>query len=648
MPLKAYFCDMKNTISERVADFLKNYPPFNALESGQLEKLSYEVTIVHKESNSIVFSEKEAPHDCFYVVHKGAIALTKKGSTQVLDICDEGDVFGLRPLLAHENYKLEARAHEETILYAIPIKEFKPLALQNHRVGDFLIESFASNTRNPYSIKHRGKLYGITTESGDGTETKLLDLQPVRYSTDLVTCSEGTQVKTIANTMGKQNVSCILVTQEKLPVGIITDKDLREKVATGQFPITSSAKSIMTAPVITYPKELTVTQAQMAMMKSNISHLVLTEDGTTDTPAVGILSKHDIMVAMGNNPAVLMRAIKRSTTSKRLRSIRQGTLNLLQGYLEQNIPIGLVSKIISELNDASTKQAIGICIKKMPCEPPAKFSWLSMGSQGRSEQLLNTDQDNAILFEDVPQDKLEETRNYFLELGRLISHELNTIGFEYCPAEMMASNPLWCHSLSEWKEVTAHWMGNPGPDEILLSSIFFDYNVTFGEKALADELSLHIFENAKKYPQFLTHLASGALKNPSPSGFFRDFLVEQDGAHKDFFDLKLRALMPLVDAARVLILSHSIKSINNTAERYEKLAELEPQNKELYLACSYASKALLKFRTKQGLLHNDSGRFIELDRLNKEEKIKLKRTFKTIKEIQSLLEIRFQLKNLPR
>lgn len=648
MRLKPYFCDMKNTISERVADFLKNYPPFNALESGQLEKLSYEVTIVHKESNSIVFSEKEAPHDCFYVVHKGAIALTKKGSTQVLDICDEGDVFGLRPLLAHENYKLEAKAHEETILYAIPIREFKPLALQNHRVGDFLIESFASNTRNPYSIKHRGKLYGITTESGDGTETKLLDLQPVRYSTDLVTCTEGTQVKTIANTMGKQNVSCILVTKEELPVGIITDKDLREKVATGEFPITSSAKSIMTAPVITYPKELTVTQAQMAMMKSNISHLVLTVDGTTDTPAVGILSKHDIMVAMGNNPAVLMRAIKRSITSKRLRSIRQGTLNLLQGYLEQNIPIGLVSKIISELNDASTKQAIGICIKKMAGEPPAKFSWLSMGSQGRSEQLLNTDQDNAILFEDVPQDKLEETRNYFLELGRLISHELNTIGFEYCPAEMMASNPLWCHSLSEWKEVTAHWMGNPGPDEILLSSIFFDYNVTFGEKALADELSLHIFENAKNYPQFLTHLASGALKNPSPSGFFRDFLVEQDGAHKDFFDLKLRALMPLVDAARVLVLSHSIKSINNTAERYEKLAELEPQNKELYLACSYASKALLKFRTKQGLLHNDSGRFIELDRLNKEEKIKLKRTFKTIKEIQSLLEIRFQLKNLPR
>ena len=640
---------MKNTISERVADFLKNYPPFNALDTKQLDQLSLQVTIIHKESNSVVFTEKEEPHAFFYVVNKGAIALTKKDSSQILDICDEGDVFGLRPLLAQESYKLEAKAYEETILYAVPIKDFKPLALENKRVGNFLIESFASNTRNPYSIKHRGKLYGVTANTSDNNpSTKILDLQPVRYSTDLVTCTEGTKIKTVATTMAKHNVSSILVMNGDLPLGIITDKDLRQKVATGNFPITGSAKSIMSSPVITYPKELTVAQAQMAMMKSNISHLVLTEDGTTDAKAVGILSKHDVMLALGNNPAVLLRAIKRATDSKRLRSIRHGIMTLLQGYLEQNIPIGLVSKIISELNDASTKRIIEITLESMEKKPPVDFTWLTMGSQGRGEQLLNTDQDNAILFEDVPEENLEETRAYFLQLGSQISKELNTVGFEYCPAEMMASNPSWCHSLSEWKHVTSHWINNPGPEEILLSSIFFDYNVTYGSKALADELSHSIFDHANHYPQFLTHLASGAMQNPSPSGFFRDFLVEQDGEHKDFFDLKLRALMPIIDAARVLILSHSIKSINNTAERYEKLAELEPNNRELFLACSYASKALLKFRTRQGLLHNDSGRFIALDQLNKEEKIKLKRTFKTIKEIQSLIEVRFQVKNLLR
>lgn len=638
---------MKNTISERVADFLKSFPPFNALDTKQLDNLSMEVVIIHKENNAIVFTEKEAPHEHFYVVNKGAIALTKKGSSQILDICDEGDVFGLRPLLAHESYKLEARAHEETILYAVPIKHFKPLALKNKRVGNFLIESFASNTRNPYSIKHRGKLYG-SGDTAEKLDPKILDLQPISYSTDLITCTEGTKIMNLATTMAKNNVSCILVIKDGLPVGIITDKDLRKKVATGECPITEPAKTIMSSPIITYPSELTLAQAQMAMMKSNISHLILTEDGTPDAPAVGLLSKHDVMVALGNNPAVLLRAIKRAMDAKALRKIRHGIMNLLQGYLDQNIPIGLVSKIISELNDASTKRVIELSLQKMPTEPPVPFTWLTLGSQGRGEQLLNTDQDNAILFADVPADELEQTRYYFLKLASLISTDLNTIGFEYCPAEMMASNPAWCHSLSEWKEVTGRWINNPGPDEILLSSIFFDYNITYGDRTLADELSHSIFDHARMFPQFLTHLAGGALQNPSPSGFFRDFLVEQDGEHKDFFDLKLRALMPIIDAARVLILSHSIKSINNTAERYEKLAELEPNNKELFQACSYASKALLKFRTKQGMLHNDSGRYIELQRLNKEEKIKLKRTFKTIKEIQSLIEIRFQVKNLIR
>ena len=198
---------MKNTISERIADFLKNYPPFNAMDSKQLDELSLEVVIIHKETNAIVFCENENPHEHFYVVNKGAVALSKEGSSQILDICDEGDVFGLRPLLANESYKLEAKAYEETILYAIPIKDFRPLALENKRIGNFLIESFASNTGNPYSIKHRGKLYGSNNQEDQFSTNKILDLQPIKYSTDLITCKEGTKIKTIANKMTKHNVS---------------------------------------------------------------------------------------------------------------------------------------------------------------------------------------------------------------------------------------------------------------------------------------------------------------------------------------------------------------------------------------------------------------------------------------------------------
>lgn len=638
---------MKNTISHRVADFLKNFPPFNFLHQKDIESLSEQISIIYKEKDCLIFAENEETHTSFYVVHKGAVALRKGPNHDVLDICDEGDIFGLRPLIANENYKMEAITYEESILYAIPIAIFKPYALENKAVGNFLIESFASNTRNPYSKSHRGKLYGDTigNETLDN-DSKLLDLQPVKYSKKLITCSSSTTVKEVAEIMTKKNVGAILVVEDTLPIGIITDKDLRNKVVTGKFPITTTAATVMTAPVITYPKKMTVTQAQMAMMKSNISHLCLTKDGTTNSKAVGILSKHDVMVSLGNNPAVLIKAIKRAKKFKNIKPIRASIMHLLQGYLDQNIPITLTSKIITELNDACIKQVIEIALLKMKTPPPVKFGWLALGSQGRSEQLLHTDQDNALVYEDVAEELKAETKEYFLKLAAHVNKGLFEIGYDYCPAEMMASNPKWCLSLSEWQDLVYHWITNPGKNEVLLSFIFFDYSLSYGDSELINKLSDFIFENVKANPVFYIHLVSGALQSPSPTGFFRQFLLEQDGAHKDFFDIKRRALMPLTDAARVLILSHSVKSISNTPERFEKLADLEPSNRELYLACSYSYKALLKFRTKQGLQHHDSGQYIALDALSKLDKIKLKRTFKTIKELQELITIRFNASNL--
>lgn len=634
---------MKNTISHRVADFLKNYPPFSFLKQKDLEIISEQISIIYKEKDSVVFAENEETHDSFYVVHKGAVALRNSLQNDILDMCDEGDIFGLRPLIANENYQMEARAYEETILYAIPLNIFRPYALENKAIGNFLIESFASNTLHPYSKSHRGKLYG---EESLDTDAKLLDLQPVKYSKKLISCSATTTAKDIAEIMIKKNVGAILVVEETLPIGIITDKDLRNKIVTGKYPITATAAEIMTAPVITYPKKMTITQAQMAMMKSDISHLCITKDGTINSKAVGMLSKHDVMVSLGNNPAVLIKAIKRAKKTKHLKPIRAQIMQLLQGYIDQNIPIMLTSKIITELNDACIKQVIAIALNKMETPPPVKFAWLAMGSQGRSEQLLQTDQDNALVYEDVPEELEAETKKYFLELATYVNKGLFDIGYEYCPAEMMASNPKWCLSLGQWKDMIYQWITNTGKNEVLLSFIFFDYSLSFGDSELANNLSEFIFENVKANPIFYVHLVSGALQSPSPTGFFRQFLLEQDGANKDFFNIKNRALMPLADAARVLILSHSVKSISNTVERFEKLAELEPDNSELYSACAYAYKVLLKFRTKQGLEHNDSGQYIALESLSKAEKIKLKSTFKTIKELQEIISIRFNVSNI--
>ena len=154
---------------------------------------------------------------------------------------------------------------------------------------------------------------------------------------------------------------------------------------------------------------------------------------------------------------------------------------------------------------------------------------------------------------------------------------------------------------------------------------------------------ISIFTSINSYDLFLTYLGRNALQNPAPLSFFRNFLVEDSGEHKNQFDIKARAIMPLVDAARVLILAHQIKTINNTRLRFEKLAQLEPQNKDLYEACSFAFAKLLHFRTEQGLSHNDSGRFIDIASLSKANRLQLKNCFKPIKEVQELIRTRFKL-----
>lgn len=635
---------MKNTISARIADFLKNYPPFDLLQPEQLLSIASEVKVVYIEKGRSIFNAGEEQHQYFYVVNRGAVSVLKpeNGILETVDKCDEGDIFGLRPLFAKENYLLQTITDEESILYGIPIEIFRPLAENHPKVREFLLQSFASNTRNPYAAGDKGKLLNSGT-APIRESSNLFELQPAPVTKKVITISPATSVQKAAQLMSAKMVGSLVVVKDMIPAGIVTDENFRDLVARGAATDAVSVSEIMSSPVICYSKDITIAQAQITMMKHGIDHICITEDGTPNTPVSGILSAHNIMLSEGNNPSILMKAIQRSNSTNELKKIRNKITLLLRGYLENDIPLNLISKIIFELNDASIKRIIERCIKKMSTPPPASFAWLSLGSQGRKEQLLQTDQDNAIIFEDVPAEHHAATKAYFLELAKKINKRLSIIGYEYCPVNTMAKNEQWCKSLTEWKEQVEQWITIQGSDELLLSSIFFDFDISYGNARLSNELSDYIFKLSGDNKKFAAALAEATLRNPPPLGFFRQFVVEQDGENKDFFDIKKRAITPLTDAGRLLILSHEVKNLSNTSERFDKLAQLEPANRDLYLGCSFASKALLKFRTKQGIKERNSGRFIKLEELSKDEKMKLKRCFRSLKEVQDLIKVRFEI-----
>ncbi|WP_438977231.1 DUF294 nucleotidyltransferase-like domain-containing protein [Polaribacter sp.] len=623
---------MKNTIVERIIDFLKNYPPFYLLEYQDLIKVAYEVKVIYFEKDEIIFKKNDIPKNYFYVVKDGAVGIYDDNN--LVDKCDEGDLFGLRALMQKDNYILDAKSIEESIIYTISSAILAEVIDKNKAVKSYLFASFISNKR--YQSIHDFDERFQQNHSSIYTE-----IQSANFSKNPITCFEHTKIKEAASIMQTNNIGSLVVVKDQYTVGIITDKDLRNKVATGVIAITEEVAKIMSSPVFTYPPKISVAEAQIAMLQNKISHLCITKDGTVNSKVIGILSEHDLVVMLSNNPTAFIKEIKRSKSAEKLKEIKEKSQQLLNNYITQKIPIPFITTIFSEINKTITQQIIQLSLSEIKEKNSCAFTWLALGSQGRQEQLLLTDQDNALIFEDSKSNS--KNKDYFLQLSKSINHKLAIVGYKLCPAEMMASNPKWCLTISQWKEQFNNWITNPTEEKILLCTIFFDYALVYGKHELLDELTNSIFNAIDSYPIFLNFLARNAMKNPPPLSFFRNFLVEDSGEHKDKFDIKARAIMPLADAARVLILSHKIKEVNSTIARFKKLGELEPQNKFLYDKYALSFTILVEFRTTQGLKNNNSGRFIAIDHLTKANRLQLKSCFKPIKEIQELISTRFQL-----
>jgi CBS domain-containing protein len=640
---------MENTIPRRIYDFLRAFPPFNLLDEDIMMRVSERVLVKYLKVEDTLFHQGEPPGQHIYVVKEGAVHLYReeKGEKIMVESCDEGDVFGIRPLLAQENYLLTAKAAEESLIYAINVEGFQEVLKDNPSVAIYLASSFATGAGQRYTSGQKPSLF-LEREGKEVSQFNLIELQSLETSKSPVSCLPETTIQEAAKIMSKEKVGSIIIVDEAFtPEGIITDKDFRSKVVTGDVPLNASVKEIMSSPVITVAPGVTVADVQIEMVKNRINHLCITADGTDQSKVLGVLSEHDLMVTQGNNPAILIREVRRCYDGASLRQIRERAETLLKRYIYQDVAISFIATVMTEINDAIIERCLELSEQALAEEgfkqAPVNYTWLALGSEGRGEQLLRTDQDNALVFEDVPEEAYESTKAYFLKLSSKATHLLNEVGFEYCPADMMASNPSWCLSITEWEKQFSIWINEPTPKAIMYCTIFFDFRPVYGSYDLAERLAEHIFKELDGQTIFLSFLAKNALQNPPPLTFFRNFVVESGGEHNNEFDIKARAMMPLADAARVLILEARISKMNNTFRRFDKLAEIEPKNKELYEQAADAYEILMRYRTLQGLKNADSGRYFDPSDLSKMERINLRNSFQPIKELQTLLRVRFQL-----
>ena len=633
-----------NTIAENIADFLKEHSPFNHLTFEELTKIATSIRVVNLQKNKVLFQVNDILHDSFYVVASGVINLSVIADAEeiLLNKCNPGDILGLRPFFAKNNYMMTAKAREESIVYAIPIVVFRPFVANNSEVLNFLLESFAVNTRNPKDKENLiGKLISDNVFYAD-QQSEMQYFQSLSYNTTPLKTTLTAIAKDVAQLMTESLINNIVVCDNNFPLGIITDTDMRSKIATGRYPITVSVDKIMSSPVITVVENVSLAEAQLLMLKHNVTHLCVTQDGTDKSALKGIISEHDLIVAQANNPGVLIKEVKRCQSPKEIKQIRDRLTDLIQTSISKNIPLSHVFNIASEINLAIIKRSVELSILELG-SPPARFAWLSIGSQGRKEQLLLTDQDSILIFEDVATDKYREVKDYFLKLGKKTTAILEKIGYELCPNGHMGSNALWCKSLTDWIKQYDSWMNTPGENSNDLSSIFFDYEITFGERKIEDAIGDVVFKNAKNNTLFFDFLGNDTLRKNSPLTFFKKFHLEEEGPNKDKFDIKTRALMPLIDGARLFALNFEIRGINNTFQRFKQLSIIDAKHAEIYLNCAEAFFTLSKFRTIEGLKNDNSGQFINLEELSKIDREKLKNALIPMRELEELIKSKFQL-----
>jgi CBS domain-containing protein len=633
---------MQNAIADTIASFLKQYEPFNFIELDDLKVIVLNSNIITLQKGKSLFKINDPLHESFYIAYAGVVHLTKiLDAEEVLHSkCYSGNLFGLRPFFAKNNYVLNATANEDAILLAIPIIVFKPYLTKYSSVLDYFLENFATQAKAKKENYQQFKsISEIDTSASDTNYSYFQDLQ---YTTNPTIIDANTSIKNVVLKMIADKSGHALITYNNRLVGLVTDADLAKKIGAGLFQIEDGITKILNPHFIVVDKSISVAEAQLLLLKNDTSHLCVTEDGTQNAAILGVVSERDVINSQSNNPGILIKEIKSAHTFDELKYIHTKYLDIIQNSFTKNIPIFHINAVASELLFSIIQQNIQMAIAHLGT-PPARFVWLAVGSQGRKEQLYLSDQDSLLIYEDVAADKQRDVKYYFVQMAKMVIGNLEKLGYKLCPNDHMASSVKWCRSLTEFAHVYQDWMVSPNKKDNEFSSIFFDFEYVFGEIKIKDALESHIYQKIKSNTLFFDFLGNKVLKLPEGLTFFKKIAIEENGTQKDHFDLKQKGLQVYIDAARLFALSYSLKGVNNTYLRYKQLAISDPKNAEKYLDFAENYLQLQHFRIEESIVNDTDGSFIKMTTLSKVDKEKLKKCLMQVDEVIELIKDKYQL-----
>ncbi|KIE21574.1 cyclic nucleotide-binding protein [Vibrio sinaloensis] len=619
-----------------IKNFLAQHPPFDELEDDVLNFVTKHVEISYFREDTPVIHFGDEIHD-LYMVRSGVVEVYRRKG-ELYNRLDEGALFGQMGLLTNNKVRFPAKAIKDTLLYCIPEAVFQELYEKHETFADFV--EVEDNARLRQAVSSNNEQNDLTTSK---VRTLLSGEAPFVIKTE--------SIQNAAIKMADENVSSLLIIDPDVLeddeddnnplVGIITDRDLCTRVLAQGLDPNDDVSSVMTTEVISLDHNAYVYEAMLTMLRYNVHHLPVLKD----KKPIGIIEATDIVRYESQNSLLLVSSIFQQQSIEELATLSEQVKDSFVRLVNEDANSHMVGSAMSVIGRSFKQRIIELAEEELG-EPPIPYCFVALGSMGRDEQLLVTDQDNAIILDNTF--VKQEHDAYFAELAKRVCDGLDKCGYTYCTGDIMATNPDWRMTRTEWEECFADWIDNPNPKALLNASIFFDLDGVYGRLKWAEQLNGFIVRRARKNNRFLACLARNAMNRTPPLGFFKDFVMEKDGQHKNSINLKRRGTAPLADLIRVHALAVGSRS-KNSFERLDDIQEagILPKGKARDLSDALEFISMVRIRHQAFDVENqiDPDNNIEPENLSDFERRNLKDAFQILSNAQNFLKFRYQASN---
>jgi CBS domain-containing protein len=612
-------------IYEAVHDFLVRHAPYSQMREDAFQFLIPRLKLAYFPKDSVIIDREATQFTPLFVIQRGMVTSQTAGLDTLPDrVLSPGQSFPVGALSAGGKPTRSYRAVEDVFAYQLSLQDFDDLRRISPEFAAFCSEAVAVLAQQ--SLAELQRHYSQVAADQQTLARPLGEL----IQREPVTCSETATLREAVSLMREHSVrTVVLVEAGQRAAGILTLNDLRDRVLLEELPPDTPAMQIATRGPTTLPDDASAADAIQLMASSGFHQVIITREGRVR----GVVSERDLFALQRVSLRQVHQVIGSARTVAALKHAAGDIRNLTRNLLAQGVGAEALTRTIAALNDTLTRQVLQLVLHERPAAD-VPWCWLALGSEGRGEQTLATDQDNALVFAVAEAGSIEAVRKTLLSFAHEVNDALAELGFPLCTGGIMAANPAWCLTTDEWRRQFLSWLTEPTPAALLNANIFFDFRPLAGEVGLAEELRAWLFARTQGNALFLRLIVANALQTEPPLGVIRAFAVDDvDG----MLDLKTRGTRVFVDAARVFALAEGIAE-TGTVERLRKAGiRLGAEDKHVTATIdAFHYLQVLRLRAQERALGSPNR--IDPEQLNEIDQRMLQEAFRQGRKLQQRLQ----------